>query len=737
VKSGNIHSGYSVSNQKLFDTEDTLYEINPTVILVSNDIKSPSHSYRIGNFSQAYWELGVTNTILTVPQISKIATLPRNTIVVIFWRTSITLSNLPWFENARYRGIRIFYDNDDLTFDKNVYNRVNVHGLQLIPKETAAYLTETICQLQNSQIQESDLGIACTQQMASSFAEIGIPSEIIPIVIPRWMERNAKSINANKKQRVVNSRKYQNELKVIYASGSPSHGLDFESCFSGVVKFLATYPGSTLTILGSPPINENRFPVNVRSQVNFLPMVPHEKLLAVLSRYDVQIAPLEVGNKFVEAKSATKFMQGGAVSIPTIASPSLPFRDVIEHGINGIIASNDFEWYEALSTLLDPTLRLEMGRKANDTVLSQHTVEAIKPKLIKILQASPLEGNTPRLVAENAKKIYWLVPDFSKNSGGIRNIFNMASLAMKAGFDSKIVYHNSTLKIDDLRKLTLKHYGFDELEIFSAIPSMEVPYAVVAVHHSSVPWMKIFAPPKSKLVYLVQDFEPFFYPMSGAYIDTLSTYFDQDLQIITSLKWMSERIRTLTGREVPFLDFPMDKEIYRSGHAVERSGVIFYAKQDTPRRLYDLGIKSLQIINQVDPEIPITFFGGGSSPIALQNVINKYSELSNNDLAVNYRKHRVGMAFAPTNPSGIPYEMMACGLPVVDISVPGDTYNKYFDTRIHLCEPKPSELASEILSLINIDSYWADRSSKGLNFIESMQSREEIQLKLIEFLESL
>ncbi|NDA63393.1 MAG: hypothetical protein EBX50_15345, partial [Chitinophagia bacterium] len=33
-----------------------------------------------------------------------------------------------------------------------------------------------------------------------------------------------------------------------------------------------------------------------------------------------------------------------------------------------------------------------------------------------------------------------------------------------------------------------------------------------------------------------------------------------------------------TGREVPYLEFPMDKEIYKLHKPTQRDGIIFYAK---------------------------------------------------------------------------------------------------------------------------------------------------------------
>jgi glycosyltransferase involved in cell wall biosynthesis len=329
------------------------------------------------------------------------------------------------------------------------------------------------------------------------------------------------------------------------------------------------------------------------------------------------------------------------------------------------------------------------------------------------------------------------VGDFGFNSGGARNISVLANLANSDGFKSKILYYNSDRSVQELQRLTHLHYGFENIEIVDEFPSMEIPYAVVGTHNSSIPWLKSHAPRQTNLVYLVQDFEPFFYPMSSNYLDALSTYFDSDLKIITSLRWMSEKIFQLNGRVVPYLDFAFDRDIYNPSLFTGRSGVIFYAKEDTPRRLYELGVKTLQLVSKIDPTVPIKFYGGGKTPSTLPFVTNYGSTLSNQELASEYQKSMVGIAFGPTNPSGIPYEMMACGLPVVDVQVYGENSNKYFDDSIVLCEPNPASLAKEIFSLYYDNNYWTNRSNAGKVFVENIHSKVEIQKVLIDFLNSL
>ena len=76
------------------------------------------------------------------------------------------------------------------------------------------------------------------------------------------------------------------------------------------------------------------------------------------------LAPLEVGNPFCEAKSELKFFEAALVDVPTVASPTGPMRRAIRDGETAswppIVA-----WRAALLSLVDDhALRRRMGRAA-------------------------------------------------------------------------------------------------------------------------------------------------------------------------------------------------------------------------------------------------------------------------------------------------------------------------------------------------------------------------------------
>jgi hypothetical protein len=99
-------------------------------------------------------------------------------------------------------------------------------------------------------------------------------------------------------------------------------------------------------------------------------MLPWTELAEVLRDVDVNLAPLEPGSRFNEAKSAIKWLEAALVETPTVASPTEPFCEAIRVGENGVLASSPDEWHDAIAALLaDDAWRKRIGARARRDAL--------------------------------------------------------------------------------------------------------------------------------------------------------------------------------------------------------------------------------------------------------------------------------------------------------------------------------------------------------------------------------
>ena len=721
ARSGGL--AYFDSKSNVIYSESIFENIQPRVLLVSNDFHSPSHEYRVSNISQALWESSISNLVINTEQCLNLKFLPKSIDLVYFWRTSLEISQIPWWLEARESGVKIAYDSDDLTFETATYNFDNVHALKLIPKEEAIFLIEEITLLQEKQVKNCDIGIAGTPELQNAFTRLSKTSIPLPIVIPRWMQYQGEQMY---KTRDSN---FERGLSIVYCSGSRSHNLDFQSCSEGVFNFLREHPTSSLTLQGASPMSREEIPQDVRNQVFFYPMVPHQELLPYIAQFHVQLAPLEMGNPFVAAKSATKFMQGGIVGVPTIASPTEPFQEAIKTGINGYLASNHQQWQAALEKMNNREILLRIGEQAHADVVANHCVDAIKGPISKLEQFLTSE---PKVVPKNLSqitptKVTWLLPNLVPGSGGHRNVFRLANLLEGHDFKCQIYFYSDGRDAPELLNSIVKDYGPAKFEVIDEIAVLRNSDILVGVHNSSIPFLKRTASRHSKLAYLVQDFEPWFNPMSESYLEALSTYFENDLSIFTSGAWMSRKLKEVTGKVVPYFDFPVDRSIYKPSNDINRDGILFFAKQDTPRRLFEVGRRVLREVYKSNPHVKIEFFGSLNTSDIGVPAKNAGLIPTLEDLASKYQRAKIGMAFSPTNPSLVPYEMMACGLPVIDVDLPGEPMHKYGEN--YLLKPATYSIESmtaKAISLLSDKVVWEATSTAGIEFIKSMPTPEEV-----------
>jgi len=85
---------------------------------------------------------------------------------------------------------------------------------------------------------------------------------------------------------------------------------------------------------------------------------------------------VEIGDPYCEAKSELKFFEAGVVKVPTVAAATQTFKEAIEDGVDGFVASTDQEWFDKIEKLiLDENLRRAVGEKAREKTLQKYTVK--------------------------------------------------------------------------------------------------------------------------------------------------------------------------------------------------------------------------------------------------------------------------------------------------------------------------------------------------------------------------
>lgn len=116
--------------------------------------------------------------------------------------------------------------------------------------------------------------------------------------------------------------------------------------------------------------------------------------VARIHEMDVGIMPL-TDTPWARGKCGYKLIQYMACGIPVIASPVGVNSEIVEHGVNGFLASSDAEWGEALNTLLnDPTLRARMGQAGRRKIAREYSLQIWGPRVAEMLRSAADQGKT-------------------------------------------------------------------------------------------------------------------------------------------------------------------------------------------------------------------------------------------------------------------------------------------------------------------------------------------------------
>ena len=156
-----------------------------------------------------------------------------------------------------------------------------------------------------------------------------------------------------------------------YFSGSPTHKKDLDEALPEVIRFLDEHKDAVLNIVGYMRFSKETEKYIEGGQIRFLPLVDFRKLQGMMSKVDVNIAPLVV-NDFTNCKSELKFFDAAAVETTTIASPTYTFKKAIKDGKNGFLAQPG-EWYDKLEYLYNhPKENQAIAKRAREYALRHY-----------------------------------------------------------------------------------------------------------------------------------------------------------------------------------------------------------------------------------------------------------------------------------------------------------------------------------------------------------------------------
>jgi len=343
------------------------------VLFVSAEVHTQGHIYRCVYNASAVEMAGHDTRIVDLhdvnPEIIEWAD------VMILWRVAYSRHVEIMIAIARGKATKthVFFDIDDLIFRPELARVAVIDGIRTGSQSghDEAHWAEWFAQEQQTLVR-CDGSFAPTRELAREMTAFRSMACVLPNI---FSHRQLCVARASVRTRALLPP--DGLFRIGYATGTRTHQRDFQLVLPALVAVLSDFAHVRLVLFreardNRPLIATDEFPelLPFERQIEWRTSVPFDDLPNEMVRFDVSIAPLEIGNPFCESKSEIKFTEAALCDVPCIASPTGPFRRVIEHGVTGFLAEDAAGWETALRALIaDPERGRAMGRAARRFVM--------------------------------------------------------------------------------------------------------------------------------------------------------------------------------------------------------------------------------------------------------------------------------------------------------------------------------------------------------------------------------
>jgi glycosyltransferase involved in cell wall biosynthesis len=347
------------------------------------------------------------------------------------------------------------------------------------------------------------------------------------------------------------------------------------------------------------------------------------------------------------------------------------------------------------------TTQLVAAQRTPEDVVTRHSAWAELERSGPV----PLEPRDPP--GDGPLHVALVVPEFRRGSGGHTTIANLVRGLEARG-------HRCSIWIDDPlgrsggAEAFRTFFGPVAGSVQDGLSGWTGADVAVATGWQTVAPVLLLPGCRAR-AHLVQDDEPEFYPASA---ERLWAERALVLPAVTAGAWLAERMRARGLRATPF-ELGIDHAVYRPQPAVPRAPerVLFYARLATPRRAVPLGLLALAELHRRRPGVEIVLFGD-AAPLTAPFPFTNLGILDPPDVARAYAQAGVGLVLSLTNHSLAAQEMVACGLPAVELRTPS-TEAAFRDSPIVLAEPSVLALAGALERLLRDPQERRERSEAG------------------------
>ena len=281
--------------------------------------------------------------------------------------------------------------------------------------------------------------------------------------------------------------------------------------------------------------------------------------------------------------------------------------------------------------------------------------------------ATPAPPLPPLASSGDRLTMNWVMNPPTEFSGGMGTLMSVIRQLEARGHTCRIyvLYKGTRRSIDRDRAATRERFPTLRAEIEDVDAGMQDADAVVATGWPTA-YVVRAAATRGARFYLVQDYEPWFYP-AGSNATLAGETYRFGFHGITAGRWLSQKLSQDFGMACDHFELGVDLDCYRYDRDVPRSGVVFYSRPGTPRRGFELGMMALDLFARSHPDVEIHLVGQPTQWRRPRFRFVDHGFLEPTELAALYQRCSAGLVLSLTNLSLLPAELLACGcVPVMN-----------------------------------------------------------------------
>ena len=306
-----------------------------------------------------------------------------------FFRVPAYYEMIRAIDKARETGCATFYEIDDLIFDSDYFPPSLESYDGLITQKEHDGLALGV-PLFRSALRYSENALVSTKPLVDYVRHID-PDK------PTYVHPNA--LHSPHAQHIGGSPVGQmsEKVSIFYGSGTKAHKQDFQELVEPALAAMAKKYRDKIKIILAGYLTPGPALQKYADNIVLLPPVwDVHQYWSTLSAADINLAVIKP-SPTTDVKSEIKWLEAAMLGIPSVVSATALYTDVIEDGVDGMLARTPEEWTNAIDLLIrDPELRHRIGAKAREKALRDYSIPAMAKNITEIIRSASLPAPDPR-----------------------------------------------------------------------------------------------------------------------------------------------------------------------------------------------------------------------------------------------------------------------------------------------------------------------------------------------------